>query len=377
MPHISLNSILRSIALMLLFSACKNKTDLVNNQGMGLLKDSLVYAKGFSLYHDQHSAKIVIKNPWQHAEDVQYEYLLNSKEAIGEIKIPLKKVVCLSTTHLAYIHQLGEDASVVGVTNTNLVSDSTINRQIFEEKTQNVGNEQALNYEIILNLKPDVIFAYGVGAEIQGIYQKFQEWGIPVVVESEYLEDSPLAKAEWIKFFAQFYQKQKVADSIFESTEQKYLALCRIAQSVTYRPIVMSSLPWKDVWYVPGGKSFMGKYIQDAGGNYIWASDSSRESLPLSVEKVFFETQNAEIWINAGMAITLSDIAAFDPRMQQLKPFKMNRVYNNTLRVNQNMGNDFWESGCVNPHLILSDLIQIFHPTLMNDVPFYYYQQLH
>ena len=67
---------------------------------MGLLKDSLVYAKGFSLYHDQHSAKIVIKNPWQHAEDVQYEYLLNSKEAIGEIKIPLKKVVCLSTTHI-------------------------------------------------------------------------------------------------------------------------------------------------------------------------------------------------------------------------------------------------------------------------------------
>lgn len=370
--------IIRSILPMLLFVACQNPQTSKTSEEIAYQVDSLKYALGFILQHSESAQQVQVINPWQHASQVTFSYLLSDKPARQplQIKTPVKRVVCLSTTHLAFIDALNEHQSVVGLTNPNLVSNSKIQEQIAVGYTKDVGNEQALNYETILDLNPDVIFAYSVGAEAQGMYQKFSEWGIPVVMVAEYLETSPLAKAEWIKFFARFYNKSVRADSIFNNLETSYTGYKNLVLNLGERPKVLSSLPFKDVWYVPGGNSFMARFIHDAGGSYLWEADTSRESLALSIEHVFHRGQEADIWIHTGLAQSVDDIIKADPRMANLRPVKLGKVYNNNKQMTEYMGNDFWESGVMHPHLILKDLIRIFHPDVLQDSSFTYYQHL-
>ncbi len=370
---------LRSIVWVLLFVACKPTLKNRESETRIFADDSISYARGFKLSSADERIRIEVTNPWQQAKNIHFEYLLSASDSLLNcIPIPVQRVVCFSTTHLAFIHLLGGDSSVAGVTNPKSITNPAIVRQIENGITLDIGNEQALNYELILSLKPDVIFAYGVGAEVQGTYQKFAEWGIPVIMVSEYLEESPLAKAEWLKFFALFYNKKTMADTLFTTLELQYNELVSKVSKVEKKPLVMTGMPWKDVWYVPGGNSFMAQFISDAGGNYLWKNDTSRESLPLSMERVFFESKKAEIWIHTGMANSLDEIKQTDPRMGQLKPFIDGNVYNNNNRTSANsQGNDFWESGVVNPQLILSDLIHIFHPEIIADTNTNFYKKLY
>lgn len=368
-----------SIIGMLLFVGCQSKKS--HNNGVVKPSGELVSlsdARGFEIWKSHDETQLTVKNPWQHASDIVFNYQLSShqNDSTNQIQVPVKRVICLSTTHLAFIQALNQEASVVGVTNPRLVSNSQIQNQLDAGLTKNIGNEQALNYETILDLKPDVIFAYSVGAEAQQVYQKFNEWGIPVVMVGEYLEATPLAKAEWVKFFGQFYQKQAKADSAFNNVQLAYDTYKLQVHEITEKPKVMTSLPWKDIWYVPGGNSFMATFIADAGGEYLWQNDTSRESLSLAIETVFYQAKDADIWIHTGLAESLKDIKDADPRMMQLNPIKKNAVYNNNKRMNDWMGNDFWESGVMHPDLILKDLINIFHPGLLQDSTFTYYQHL-
>ncbi|MGE4289003.1 MAG: ABC transporter substrate-binding protein [Salinivirgaceae bacterium] len=363
---------------VLLFAACQNTQSSKTSKEPAYRVDSLKYAQGFILKHVESEQLVKVINPWQHASQVSFSYLLsdNPDRQTLQIQTPVKRVVCLSTTHLAFIDALNEHQSVVGITNPNLISNTMIRKQITEGTTHDVGNEPALNYETILNLNPDVIFAYSVGAEAQGMYQKFSEWGIPVVMVAEYLETSPLAKAEWIKFFARFYNKSSLADSLFDSLENSYNNFKSLVINTSERPKILSSLPFKDIWYVPGGNSFMARFIHDAGGDYLWSEDTSRESLALSIEHVFHRGQEADIWIHTGLAQSVDDIIKADPRMANLRPVKLGKVYNNNKLMTESMGNDFWESGVMHPHLILKDLIRIFHPEVLQDTVFTYYQHL-
>jgi len=120
----------------------------------------------------------------------------------------------------------------------------------------------------------------------------------------------------------------------------------------------------------------MANFINDAGGDYIYKREPARESLNLSIEKVMLEGYDADIWIHTGMANSLKEIQGADDRLTQMQAFKNKEVFNNNKRQNEFGGNDFWESGVVNPQLVLKDLIQIFDPNILNDTAFYYYQKL-
>lgn len=371
--------IIGSIGLVLLFMSCNSYSGKKSTPDVRVYSEiNLEYAKGFKIFKSANDVKLLVKNPWQNASDITFEYVLSSDTAANKnaIKTPIQKAVCLSTTHLAYISAVGMQKSVCGITNPKLVNDTLVQSQLISKLTHNIGNEQALNYETILSLQPDVIFAYGVGAEVQSVYHKFAEWGIPVVIVAEYLEDSPLAKTEWLKFFSYFYNETELADTLFNEIAIKYLNYKELVVNSDENPVVMSSLPWKGVWYVPGGASFMANFIKDAGGNYLFKNKPVRESLNLAIEEVMLEGQKADIWIHTGMASSLTDIKSADVRLVQLPALKSKNVYNNNKRQNSFGGNDFWESGVVNPHLILRDLIQIFHPEVLDDTSLYYYQKL-
>ncbi|MCL6103341.1 MAG: ABC transporter substrate-binding protein, partial [Bacteroidetes bacterium] len=225
-------------------------------------------------------------------------------------------------------------------------------------------------------LKPDVVFAYGIGAEINAQINKLHDLGIPVVLVGEYLEQSPLAKAEWIKFFGAFYRKEALADTVFEKLKTNYEAIKRTVAKVQNRPSVLTGLPFKDTWWMAGGQSNLAVLIKDAGGKFLWQENSSKEAFPVSLEEVFLRAAKADFWINCSNVNSIDELMAYDTRFSELPAVKNSQVYNNNLRSTPGGGNDYWESGVIHPDLILSDLVKIFHPELSVNKEFHYYKKV-
>ena len=127
---------------------------------------------------------------------------------------------------------------------------------------------------------------------------------------------------------------------------------------------------------MPGGRSYLAKLLEDAGGDYLWKNSDSYESMPISIENVIEKAINADIWINPDAATNLNDITSIDKRLNNIKAFKEKKVFNNNKRYIKSGGNDYWESGVVNPNLVLKDLISIIHPELLNENSYFYYRKL-
>jgi iron complex transport system substrate-binding protein len=336
------------------------------------------YARGFSLYRSGDTTLLRVTDPWQFASGVKFDYILTSNaspDALNEIKTPVTKAVCMSTTHVAFISALGRTSSISGISGLAHVSDSAVIAMGRENKIVDVGYDSNLSYELIFSLSPDVVFAYGVQGEFSGIEKKLNELGIKVVYFGEYTEDTPLGKAEWIVAMSVFFGEQQHAEDIFERMEENYVNTEKLLENVEYRPKVMFNVPYRDTWYLPGTESYMAKFVRDAGAEYIYQDNRGRNSYPMSIEKAYDIAQNADFWLIGNPSKSLDELKADDPRMTEIPAFKNKRIYNSNLRAND-YGDDFWESGIVKPDIILKDLIRIFHPELVPKHEFYYYRHL-
>ncbi len=369
-------------AFILIVSACQSRDGSISSQ---IPENKHVqYAHGFTIRDFDGYRIISVFNPWQQLKNVELTYVLyQDKEKVlvnlnagTYIQVPVNRVVATSTTHVAMISALDKQESLVGVSGSRYISDPVVRKKIDAGHIRDIGYEQSQNYEELIGLDPDLVIMYGVSGEISSVLQKLKSLQIPVVLNAEYLESDPLAKAEWIKFVACFYDELDQAETIFDSISSAYNKLVAIAGKANPRPTVLSGLPWKDTWWVPGGRSFAATLINDAGGEYIWKDDSSREAIPLETEFVFSKAQNADIWINAGSALSLYDIKSLDSRLQLFEAFRIGNVFNNNAMVNDLGGNVYWETGALEPHVILKDLISIFHPELLPGHTLVYYQRL-
>ena len=365
------------------FAACSSvhtNTPILNNAADSV---AIQYAKGFRIYKHDGWSELQVINPWQGAKDVSFKYILVRRgdpvpAATGGIVIetPVKRVVCLSTTHIAMIDFLNETETVVGISGTYLVSNKTILDKIDRKKVFDVGYNNNLNYELIMGLKPDVIFAYGIDNEFAGYVRKLRELGLKVVFNAEYLEYDPLAKTEWIKFMSAFYEKLDTATAAFDTIAGRYNDLKSRLAGVTFRPRILYGLPWNGTWYMAGGKSYAATLIADAGGDYLWKNNTSHEALPLSIESVYNAADSADYWINAGAAMSMADILAVEKRLANLNVFRQKRVYNNIAILTPQGGNDYWESGVMKPDIILKDMASILHPELFPERNLYYFRLL-
>jgi iron complex transport system substrate-binding protein len=274
------------------------------------------------------------------------------------------------------IHSLGRAGTIVGISGPDYISNPELRRRIDDSEIPDVGADQALNYERIISLRPDLVMAYGVTAEVGGMIERLKEPGIPVILNGDYLEDEPLGKTEWIRFIAAFYETDREADSIFRYVSAEYERYRELARRTRSSPAVMTGLPWKDSWYVPGGRSYAAAFIRDARGAYLWDDLDSREAVPMDLESVYARGAGADYWINSGAALSLEDIRQTESRLTHFRAFREGSVYNNSARLNPTGGNDFWETGIMEPHLILADLIWIFHPELLPGHELRYYERL-
>jgi iron complex transport system substrate-binding protein len=366
------------------FTGCKNNIK-VERLAPKNSESTIRYAKGFTIEKNDSCKILTVFNPWQDAKGVNYKYIftdstrknsLADDDNIEAFIAPLGRIICLSTTHIAFIDLLQKTNRIVGVSGSAFVNSKDLLPRIQDLSVKEVGYDQNLNYELIVSLRPDAVLCYGVGAESVGYLLKLKELGVKIIFIGDYLEENPLGKAEWIKAFGLLLNAEEVAVKTFNSIELEYNTAAKLAKEAKDKPKVFLNMPWKDSWFFPGGSNYFVKLIDDAGGDYIFKNLEGSRSYSIAFEKAFEAGMNSNIWLNTGTALSLNDIKQTDERLQTITPFTCGMVYNNNKRTTISGGNDFWESGVVHPDLILKDLIFIFHPELLPNHEFNYYQKI-
>lgn len=292
------------------------------------------------------------------------------------IPIPVRRMICLSSSHLGFLEELDALNVVAGVTSKKYVANSTIRRRIDEGTVKEIGEGTQLNLERVLMLQPDLVLAYGVSAADLEILEPIKRAGIPLLICADYTEQSPLGRAEWIKFFGLLTGKLPAAESRFESIRDNYRTLAEAGRRAKPKPTVLVNADFQGTWYVPGGDSYMAQFIRDAGGDYIWADERSTRVQRLDFESVLARAQKADIWINVGMWTSLDEGKANNEKYALFDAFQKGNVYNHHRPGNEQLGNDFFERGVVRPDLVLGDLLKVFHPSLREKEPFVWYQRL-
>lgn len=334
------------------------------------------YARHFVILSKGEQTILRVKNPWQGATNTQYDYVLD---------IVPKRVITMSSSHSAFFEELEVDNTIVGVSGPQYLSSLTL------RELPDVGYDNSLNYEVIAGLAPDLITRYEISGENSSGTEKLRSLGINVMYVADYLEQSPLAKAEWVVAFGAVMGRIDSAKWIFEGIETRYNSLkqeihthylthidipdnrCRLCSTSTRRPVVMLNSPYNDVWYMPGDSSYIVELIRDAGGVYAARGEADNVSRSVSIETAYTLLEKSDIWLNPSAAInSLSDLAAASPLLDRIKI----PVYNNTARGGSAGGSDFWESGVLRCDVALKDLITILHPSLLPNHTLYYYKQV-
>jgi iron complex transport system substrate-binding protein len=378
---------LKSILIIVVFtiSACRN-SERRNSGTQPEAGNEIVKAQRFSLEKKSGWTEIKIINPWQGAINISQTYYLMQRgselpegaDSSNVIFVPLTKIVCMSTTHLAMISALHEENTIAGVSGTDFIYSPDLNSRVDKGLIMDVGYEANLNKELILKIKPDLIMIYGIGSESAGYVGKLKELGTKVIINADYLETDPLGRAEWIKLFGALFCRENSADSIFSSEVAEYNKLkAFVNNNITHRPKVMLGLPFKDTWYISPGNSFISKLIEDAGGDYLWKDTESSVSMPYGLENVYLRAMKADFWLNIGSVNSRNEILYVDQRLDDLPCFKNDSLFNNNKRTTVKGGNDFWESGSLYPHLLLRDLSTILHPELFSDHELTYYRKIY
>src|SRR4030043_561700 len=373
------------VIIALVFVSCTVRNDIRPGSGIKASDAIVTSARRFSLEKTDSCSILTITDPWQGASGIkQVYYLVNringeslSSDKLSIIEVPLKKIICMSTTHVAMIEALGAEDAITGVSGKDFIYNEKINERISQDLIYDVGYESGLNNELIISLSPDLIMMYGIGSESTGYLGKVKELGIKVMFKADYLETDPLGKAEWIKLFGALFCREKMADSIFRSVSESYDTIKSfISRSISERPDVLLGLPFRDTWFISPGDSYASRFIEDAGGNYLWSDTKSSVSMPYSIEDVFIRSLKADFWLNTGNASSKRVISSLDPRLETIPCFSTGNINNNNRRISQAGGNDYWESGILNPHLILKDIAAILHPGLFPDYELFYYRRI-
>jgi iron complex transport system substrate-binding protein len=364
--------------LILSLLSCRNQQQRLNKA------NSNQFAKGFHILKMGEITRLDVFNPWENARNFTYSYYLIPKilavpDSLADkqiIRIPVDKVVVLSTTHIGFIEKLGLESSIIGVSGKDFVTNPVVRKGIEQGLVHDVGYDQNLNYELLLQMKPDLVMAYGIGSDVAAHLSKMKDLKIPVVINAEYLEETPLGRAEWLVFTGSFYDQTDHAQQVFNKIVMEYDSLKKVVSETSHKPIILTGLPYKDNWWVPGGKSYMANMIADAGGDYLWKDSPSRESFVVSLESAIVKATQAEFWINTGQTNSIQEILDSDERFKIIPSLQKKMVYNDNKLMNPTGGNEVWETGAANPQDLLRDLIHIFHPEIKADTAFHYYQKM-
>jgi len=377
MKKLLLCTFLISVVICVLVS-CGGKTKKSDNaQTTDTLK--LKYAEGFSIRYFRDYKEVIVYSPWVKGTEYARYYLvadLNVKTPSNgiRVKIPLQTLATTSVTHLEFLSLLGELKTITGVCSPAIIYNPTVLKRVGEGKIADLGDAFSINVEKTLQLSPGAVMMSGYNQN-DPYAKRVSQAGIPVIFNNEWMETSLLARAEWIKFVGAFYNKEKLADSIFSNVDKRYNEIKSKAAAVKVKPNIMAGSNFRGTWYMPAGRSFMGRLFADAGARYYFATDTTSGSLPLNVETVLNNFAQTDVWLNCSFS-SINNLLKADSKHALFRPVVLKQVYNFNKRLLPSTANDFWESAVARPDLLLSDVIAILHPEILPGYQLVYAEKL-
>ncbi|MCD8422381.1 ABC transporter substrate-binding protein [Tenacibaculum finnmarkense] len=371
------------IIISLFFIQCKN-TDKKEPQHQNKQEkkagiydfSSIKYAKGFDIITENNQKKLIIKKVFQNSKK-QFEFILTNKTDISknELKIPVKKLVVTSTTHIPMLELLNSENTLIGFPHTKYISSKKTRKIIDTGHIIELGNEQNMNTEKLLELQPELVVGFSLHPNSK-LYENIKKAGIPVVFNGDWLEETPLGRAEWIKFFGVLLNKEKQADSIFNAIEKSYLDAKNTAQKSPNYPSILSGSMFKEVWNLPGGNSFMATFFKDAHLDYLWKETNNSGSLQLSFESVLDKGKTADFWLGCGFYQTKNEILNTNKHYKEFDALKNGNTYTIGTKKGKTGGLIYFELAPTRPDLVLKDLIKITNPTALPDYELTFFERL-
>lgn len=304
------------------------------------------YAKGFSISESENGNIYKVFNPQTNVL-IDSFFISNSTQ--------LNKNVVFSATYISFLDKINELNTIKGVTYSGGIFNETIKSKLSAKEIVDIGSDNEPNKELILNIKPDVVFSFPSNGNLDWLKQ-FNIKNIPV---TEYLENHPLAQAEWIRFFGYLFHKEKIADSIFNSIETEYLNLANEQLTNKNKPTVLGGELYDNSWTLPGGNSITSKLIEDAGGNYLSFGDTSSGSYKIDYEIILNNKQPIDFWIFPSYDFNL---ITKDYLLQKKPKYKfLNIINSQNIAVCNTAKTPYFEQGIIEPNVILKDLINVFN----------------
>lgn len=364
--------------LFILFLSCQPTSRRnLNRQGHDV---SVKYAELFSIGDYQNFKILRIEQAYPSSPVYTYVFsnspknIPDSLKDIPFIQTPVKHIVLTSTTHLPALTLLHEENSLVAFPGTQYVSSPAIRKKIDEKKIQEIGFQGRLNPEKVLALKPDLVMLFNSGKDIRND-DLYTRNGINTLYNADWMETTPLGRAEWIKVFGLLFGKEQLADSIFKQIAYRYNQVKHKIAGQKNRVRVFQGGKFGDKWFVPGGNSYAARLIKDAGGKYMWQTDKHNGSLQLNYENVLLNLPEADVWLNPGMYASQKELLRDIPEIVEMPAYKNNRIYTYNLKKGTTGGVLYFEYSHAHPDWVLLDLFHIFYPQ-DDEYNFHFYQKL-
>lgn len=384
-------NVLIILFLIIVIASCKEKKannkkhfqqNNINSEYVFLPK--VKYAKGFSIDIKNGLKEITVYNPWKN-NIVLRKYVLipegvnvtEKEEEVSYIQMPVNTVALFSNTHIGPLVELGLTDKIVGLSRAHKIYNAELKQKVNNGQIPDIGGAHNKNLDIekIMELNPNLILLSAFN-EVKSGESHLDQIGFNMAYALNWMEDTPLGRAEWIKFVAAFFNKDKAAADFFDKVVASYKDLAKLAQNVEQKPSVVMGWPYGGTWYVPGGQNYMVNYLRDAGGDYFLFDDNTRGNIPMSVESVLDQCNDADIWIYPSMRRSRKEIEDAGEIFTQFKAFRDHQVYNIYKRAYESGGSDWWETATIRPDIVLKDFIKILHPEILPNDSTYFMSKL-
>lgn len=347
-----------------------------------ITKNSVEYASGLSIVNHGDYSVVTVLNPWPNANK-SYTYVLKEKDAkvpdslqsYTTIKVPLESVVVTSTTNIPFLEMLEVEDKLVGFPHTDYISSEKTRALIDKGAVKNVGQNEKLNIEQLIELSPDLIVTFGVDNN-NPMLDNLKKSGLNVFIQADWMEQSPLGKAEWIKLYGALFGKEEKAKELFDKIVESYKQTQKLIADQPATATVLYGSMYEDVWYVAKGNSWVAEFMKDARANYLWSDLKGTGSEGLSFEKVLVKAKSANFWIAAGSFKSLDEFGKSNPHYTQFDAFKSKNVYTFEGKIGATGGIVYYELAPSRPDLVLKDYIKIFHPDLLPSYEFTFASKL-
>lgn len=344
--------------------------------------DSLAFKYATLLTITEHDGYAVatIRNPWKPGK-LLHRYVLVPRTTMDVpddspsgtvIRIPIQRAAVFTTVHCALLTELGLGNRIVSVADAKYIKVPYIQEQIKKGRIADCGNGMNPIVEKIMDVRPEVIMLSPF--ENSGGYGKTEEIGIPLIECAEYMETSPLARAEWMRFYGLLFGEATKADRLFQRVDSSYTALKQQATEAGPGRSVIIDKMVGSVWYMPGGRSTIGQMLQDAGAQYAWATNDQSGSLALPFETVLERGGEADVWMlrySSDHSWDYNELLASHHGYSQLRSFRQHEVYGCNVELSH-----FYEETPFHPDRLLSDFLQILHPNIIGLPPLRYYKKI-